>query len=280
MAGVRRAQDIDQWRPEESSIRDRDRDRERERPRERIVEPKAASPPPRAARDDNRRRANDTDRRPSSKQASRQRTTIDLRGGHPAQTGPRTRTAIIITTATIETRPRHQSAIAAARRLRIETHTSAAGAIGAGVPCARDHAHAASLPTARPTEPSPRGQRAPTAIVHGGQPPTTTSRHRRPAAARHRLILATGTSRIASGRGPTHREGSRAGTSHLDESLPDDPIGGTARHPKELGKEETTNPFLLKTRDALGIHRTDTPVHAPPGAGVLRLLTESDLPRH
>jgi CTD kinase subunit alpha len=75
MAGVRRAQDIDQWRPEEPSIRDRDP--ERERPREKIVEPRAASPPPRAARDDSRRRTHDTDHRPSSKQTggrSRERT--------------------------------------------------------------------------------------------------------------------------------------------------------------------------------------------------------------
>jgi CTD kinase subunit alpha len=69
MAGERRAQDIDQWRPEESSIRARDR--ERERPRERIVESRAASPVPHAARDDARRSVHDSDRRPSTKKTSR-----------------------------------------------------------------------------------------------------------------------------------------------------------------------------------------------------------------
>ncbi|KAF9691408.1 hypothetical protein EKO04_010643 [Ascochyta lentis] len=49
MAGLRRTQDIDQWRPEELSVGDRERSRER--PRERIDEPRTSSPVPRAARD-------------------------------------------------------------------------------------------------------------------------------------------------------------------------------------------------------------------------------------
>jgi CTD kinase subunit alpha len=67
MAGSRRAQDIDQWRPEELSVRGRDR--ARERPRERIDDPRPLSPAPRAARDSSRRRTNDTDIRPSIKHA-------------------------------------------------------------------------------------------------------------------------------------------------------------------------------------------------------------------
>ena len=49
MAGLRRTQDIDQWRPEEASVRDSDRSRER--PRERINDLRPASPAARAARD-------------------------------------------------------------------------------------------------------------------------------------------------------------------------------------------------------------------------------------
>jgi CTD kinase subunit alpha len=65
MAALRRAQDIDQWRPEDSS--NRDRERPRERPRERINDTRASSP--RAARDSSRHRAHDTDTRPSTKHA-------------------------------------------------------------------------------------------------------------------------------------------------------------------------------------------------------------------
>jgi CTD kinase subunit alpha len=67
MAGSRRAQDIDQWRPEEQTVRDRERTRER--PREHIDDPRPSSPAPRAARDSSRRRTNDTDVRPSTKHA-------------------------------------------------------------------------------------------------------------------------------------------------------------------------------------------------------------------
>jgi CTD kinase subunit alpha len=67
MAGSRRAQDIDQWRPEEQSTRDRDR--AREHPRERINDPRPLSPAPRAARDSSRRRTTDADIRPSIKHA-------------------------------------------------------------------------------------------------------------------------------------------------------------------------------------------------------------------
>lgn len=66
MAGLRRTQDIDQWRPEELSIRDRERSRER--PRERIHEPRTSSPVPRAAWDTSRR-THDTESRPLAKQA-------------------------------------------------------------------------------------------------------------------------------------------------------------------------------------------------------------------
>lgn len=55
MAGLRRTQDIDQWRPEEASVRDSDRSREPERPRERINDPRPSSPAARAARDTPRR---------------------------------------------------------------------------------------------------------------------------------------------------------------------------------------------------------------------------------
>ncbi|KAH9882401.1 hypothetical protein J1614_000637 [Plenodomus biglobosus] len=68
MAALRRAQDIDQWRPEDSSSRERERDRGRERvgerPREHNHEPRASSPPPRAARDSSRRLPHDIDTYP------------------------------------------------------------------------------------------------------------------------------------------------------------------------------------------------------------------------
>ncbi|KAH7413851.1 hypothetical protein DE146DRAFT_10089 [Phaeosphaeria sp. MPI-PUGE-AT-0046c] len=67
MAGSRRAQDIDQWRPEEQSVRDRER--ATHRPRERIIDPRTLSPVPRAARDSSRRRTNETDTRSSTKHA-------------------------------------------------------------------------------------------------------------------------------------------------------------------------------------------------------------------
>ncbi|EAT81753.1 hypothetical protein SNOG_11254 [Parastagonospora nodorum SN15] len=66
MAGSRRAQDIDQWRPEEPSLRDTQRDGPRERLRDGIDDPRPSSPA-RAARDSSRRRTNDTDTRPSTK---------------------------------------------------------------------------------------------------------------------------------------------------------------------------------------------------------------------
>jgi len=66
MAGLRRTQDIDQWRPEELSPRVRERSRERTR--ERIHEPRTSSPVTRAARDTSRR-THDTDTRPSAKHA-------------------------------------------------------------------------------------------------------------------------------------------------------------------------------------------------------------------
>ena len=67
MAGSRRAQDIDQWRPEDQSVRDPER--HRERPRERIDDPRQLSPAPRAARHSSRRRTNDTDAHPAEKRA-------------------------------------------------------------------------------------------------------------------------------------------------------------------------------------------------------------------
>ncbi|KAH7079441.1 hypothetical protein FB567DRAFT_122333 [Paraphoma chrysanthemicola] len=68
MAGSRRAQDIDQWRPAEPSIRGRDSERAREHSRDRISDSRPLSPP-RAARDSSRRRTNNTDTRPSDKHA-------------------------------------------------------------------------------------------------------------------------------------------------------------------------------------------------------------------
>jgi hypothetical protein len=63
MAGLRRAQEIDQWRPEESPAGDR----HRERVRDRIVEPGAASPVPRTARDSRRGHPHDTGTRSSTR---------------------------------------------------------------------------------------------------------------------------------------------------------------------------------------------------------------------
>lgn len=71
MAGLRRTQDIDQWRPEEPSIRDRERPRERSRGR--IIDTRPSSPRPRAARDSSRRRTHDSDTRPPAKQHPRDR---------------------------------------------------------------------------------------------------------------------------------------------------------------------------------------------------------------
>lgn len=67
MAGLRRAQEIDQWRPEELSVRDRDG--ERERVRDRIAEPDAASPVPRAARDSRQANTHEADTRSSTRHA-------------------------------------------------------------------------------------------------------------------------------------------------------------------------------------------------------------------
>jgi hypothetical protein len=71
MAALRRAPDIDQWRPEESS--NRERERPRERPRERINDSRASSPAPRAARDSSRHRAPNTDNRQHARARSRER---------------------------------------------------------------------------------------------------------------------------------------------------------------------------------------------------------------
>jgi CTD kinase subunit alpha len=65
MAALRRAQDIDQWRPEDSSTRDSERSRERSR--ERNIEARTSSPVPRAARDSSRHRAPDTHIRSSAR---------------------------------------------------------------------------------------------------------------------------------------------------------------------------------------------------------------------
>ena len=65
MAALRRAQDIDQWRPEDSSIRDREPSRERSRVRN--IEARTSSPVPRAARDSSGHRAPDTHIRSSAR---------------------------------------------------------------------------------------------------------------------------------------------------------------------------------------------------------------------
>lgn len=97
MAGLRRAQEIDQWRPEESPARDRDR----ERVHDRIVEPDASSPVPRTARDSRRGDTHETDTRPSTRHArgrsherslSRERTRRRSRGGSRESHRPTRRT--------------------------------------------------------------------------------------------------------------------------------------------------------------------------------------------
>jgi CTD kinase subunit alpha len=65
MAALRRAQDIDQWRPVDSPNGDRERSRERSREKNR--EARTSSPVPRAARDSSRHRAHDTHTQPSAR---------------------------------------------------------------------------------------------------------------------------------------------------------------------------------------------------------------------
>lgn len=65
MAAQRRAQDIDQWRPEDSS--DSAPKRTGDRNKVQRSEPRASSPPPRAARDSSRHRTHDSDARPSTR---------------------------------------------------------------------------------------------------------------------------------------------------------------------------------------------------------------------
>jgi CTD kinase subunit alpha len=93
MAGTRRPQDTDQWRPEEPAIRSH----EKGRPREQTLDSRAPSPPPRATqdrrddrRDDRRRDTHDTDIRYSSRRgrsrsgsASRHRARRRSREGSP-----------------------------------------------------------------------------------------------------------------------------------------------------------------------------------------------------
>jgi CTD kinase subunit alpha len=71
MAALRRAPDIDQWRPEDSS--NRERERPTERPRERNNDTRASSPAPRAARDSSRHRAPNTDNRQHARARPRER---------------------------------------------------------------------------------------------------------------------------------------------------------------------------------------------------------------
>ncbi|KAF2179840.1 hypothetical protein K469DRAFT_490543, partial [Zopfia rhizophila CBS 207.26] len=65
MAGLHRAQKIDQWRPEESSFRDRDR----ERPRKQLTDTRDPSPAPRGGRENTKRVQPDLDTHASAKRS-------------------------------------------------------------------------------------------------------------------------------------------------------------------------------------------------------------------